>query len=177
MKLLYEVVRYHAGSLSNLLSRGSLKGLVSRYKPDVIFLHLGLQDLANSTSVDEVVNLFRRVIWNIVEAADRHRICVSLIPPCDQYKNLNRKISDVNKAVSDMVTDIRRSCKDGYTRLCSIHNSLLEGRMRFFSGEGFRLTEHGQNLMWVQLRYGITKALKLTDTSTTLYHSNLSSHG
>ena len=62
----------------------------------------------------------------------------------------------------ELVTDIRRRIKYGFERLCSINNTLLEGRMKLAHGEGFKLTEHGQKLMWVQLRYGIRKTLRLS---------------
>ena len=175
----YDVWCHNSGSVFNFLKKSEINGLVAKHKPDVIFFHLGLEDLVSGTSVENVSNMLHQAMWYLVEAPGNHCVCMSLIPPCDQYRTLNNKITDVNKEIFELVTDIRRRIHNGYARLYSVNNSLLGGRMKHVSGEGFKLTEHGQKLMWVQLRYGFQKSLNLSDSDRNQRrntHSNLKNH-
>ena len=135
--------------------------------PDVVVIHVGLQDLWDGSSEERVFEDYQK----LVEAILKHsatKLCMSLIIPVLGYPILNKRITSVNEKLSTYITEMRKR-NDLKQRLFTCSNDILAGyieRSVGSQGKYLRLTGRGEKKLWLRLKDNITRSLMLPLQST-----------
>ena len=155
----YHIITYNANNLKNALGNRKLHEFLAKQNPDCIYLHLGLEDLANGISENQVTNMFNKLILELLKIPNA-KICISDIIPCVGNQAITAKIHEVNRSVYDLISHIRANTED---RLCSYNNNRVAGHLRWKYGceTKYELSDRGKGILWLRLKYGLTKAVNL----------------
>ena len=154
----FDVSKYRASSVKDLLTKGGLLAKARNINPETIFLHVGLHDLFwHKTDADDLVEEYKRLIHKLLELTNA-KICVSLIVPVPGYPGLNNNIEAVNDSLVNYISKIRSSSKRVFTSC----NKQLAGYIT--RGTGARgvslfLTERGKRKAWLILKDALQRAL------------------
>ena len=158
----YDVTTCHYDTLSEAKKDHSLLPKIQKFCPAVVFLHIGQADLLNNTPGDTVV---ANLIWLIEEivAKTSAKICVSLIIPLACIPQVKSVIRQVNREISNRITDLRAT-KRGSNRVYTQNNDVLGDFVTSSSstnGTVVSLNNRGQRKLWLHLRDGLSRALNL----------------
>ena len=154
----FDVSKYRASSVKDLLTKGGLLAKARNINPETIFLHVGLHDLFwHKTDADDLVEEYKRLIHKLLESTNA-KICISLIVPVPGYPGLNNNIEAVNGSLVNYIAKIRSSSK----RVFTSSNKQLAGYIT--RGTGARgvtlfLTERGKRKAWLILKDALQRAL------------------
>ena len=131
--------------------------------PDNIYIHVGLDDIARGGKVAEIVGHFKDLIKKLILNTEA-RVCVSEIIACEDYKDLCKETYEINEKVHNLVSHMRDTNDDLANRLCTFNNKKLTGHLKWKRGstESFVLTDRGKGILWLRLRYGLTKLSNLS---------------
>ncbi|MEY8847622.1 GDSL-type esterase/lipase family protein [Psychroserpens sp. XS_ASV72] len=100
-------------SKQNLKNRGisgdTIKGVINRldevirFQPKKIFLMIGINDLGNKKSVDQILNDYETLVSLILKKAPNTKLYIqSLLPTYDQPTRRNIDIININKRLSQL---------------------------------------------------------------------------
>ena len=78
---------------------------------------------------------------------------------------LNTKIKKVNSEIVDYISWLHRSKPSTKNRIFSFTNDSLKTYNVFTKSNGFNLRERGQKLLWLRLREGLRKTMRITQTN------------
>ena len=104
---------------------------------------------------------YEDLMWYLLEKT-KAKICFSLIIPTKNSTTLNKKIEEINDALTKMVTDgraanpLHKSCLFSYSNNCVQH--------QYIHNKGcqeVKLTVPGKLIMWTRLCDGFKKTLRL----------------
>ena len=133
-------------SIKQILKSGNIYSKIKSLKPEVIFIHAGLEDIRNdSCSNEEIIDNYKQLIYNLLECSDNVKICVSLIIPTPGYPQLNNRINEVNDAITHFITWLRsdRGLKNNIYSSNNVHLSSYIARRTGSHGTELFLTERG----------------------------------
>lgn len=129
-----------------------LKNKVYRYNPSILFIQLGIIDLNENKSVDEIVNNMEEIIDNIKDNRPYTKIYIESLYPinkdADKFDRIISKdileddIKEVNKKLKDLTKNKKVEFLDLYSIL-SDEDKLKDD----YSSNGVKLNEEGYNLV------------------------------
>ena len=135
-----------------------LSDQIRRVKPDCFYIHLGINDVMEKKA--GIVSYVEDLASHLLDAT-RAQICFSfLIPSCNDSK-LNKRIDVVNEDIREYVSWLHYNKPRSKERIFTFSNKRI-GDLNFYSpNTGFKLRERGQKLLWLQLREGLRKTMRL----------------
>ena len=159
----YEITKYKADTIGECTNNKKLRHLLSTLKPDCIFLHVGLEDIARGQKVEEVVNLYVSLLKELTSTT-LASICISEIIACVRYTILCKKTHAVNEYVHKLVTKMRQDDSTLTSRLCTFNNNKLIGHLHWKPGTDtkYEISERGKGMLWLRLKYGLQKLTNLS---------------
>ena len=183
----YDIITYNIGSIENALKADNrkLRDFIAKHNPECIYIHLGLEDLSQGSSVNLVTLMSNELLRMLLDISNV-KICVSEIIPCVGNNVLNRKIHEVNRVMYNTISDMRKSHVD---RICCFNNNRVIGHLRWKYGceQKYEISDRGKGILWLRLKYGLTKVANLgsyegspnkpRNNVTHLYNMNNKSHG
>lgn len=129
-----------------------LKNKVYRYNPSILFIQLGIIDLNEDKSVDEIVNNMEEIIDNIKDNRPYTKIYIESLYPinkdADKFDRIISKdileddIKEVNKKLKDLTKNKKVEFLDLYSIL-SDEDKLKDD----YSYNGVKLNDDGYNLV------------------------------
>lgn len=158
-------IRYETLHAAN--SDNSLMGKVRKMNPEVIFLHLGQADLLNKTRGDTVIAETKELMIKLLEIAGI-KLCLSQIIPLKAIAQVKSVIRQVNRELSSLVTDMRKSA-DHNRRLFTQNNDALAGFIyRETGGQGYvvGLNDRGRRKLWLHLKDGLHRSLNISQRNS-----------
>ena len=133
---------------------------IQKLSPAVVFLHIGQADVLNRTPGNTVVADLTWIIKEILSKTSA-KVCVSLMIPLDCIPQAKSVISQVNREVSKLITDLRQT-KMGSSRIFTLNNDVLGDfitRTTSSNGTVVSLNNRGRRKLWLHLRDGLSRAL------------------
>ena len=161
----FDISAIKYSSIDDLQKKGSLLRKVKELEPAAIAVHLGFGDIWKGIDPEEIVNCYRKLIWDLVDNCDA-KICISDIIPVPGLVTHDAKIKEVNEHLRGFITHVRKIRPDLRQRIFTSNNSKLGQHMgtemsATSNKQIPKLTERGQKLMWLILRDGISGVLGL----------------
>ena len=156
----FDVTSVQYNSISDILNKGSLTSKINALSPEVVYLHIGFGDLLNKTEGDSITDMYKQLTYKLLEST-KAKICISLMIPVLGYPKTNSKLKQINKIVSDFITQLRNQPKYG-KRIFTSNNDALGGfinRTTGLNGVTVALNEHGQRKLWLKLRDCLQRSL------------------
>ena len=138
--------------------------------PNCIYLHLGFQDILKEKSISNVLHLYDETATKLLKTT-QSQICFSLSIPSSNNMNLIDEINYINRQVIGLVSTIRAKNIESRNRIFTYSNQSVSNHTKHVSGIGNKINERGQNLLWIKLKDGLRKALRLPrDSASDLQH-------
>ena len=136
-----------------------LNNTLKRLRPDCIYIHTGINDVLKRKA--GVTSHIEELSDHLLEST-KAQICFSLMIPSTNDSALNTKINKVNSEIVDYISWLHRKKPSTKSRIFSFTNDSLESYNVFSKGNGFSLRERGQKLLWLRLREGMRKTMRIT---------------
>ncbi len=136
-------------------------------RPDAVYIHLGMNDFIKKKS--GIAKYVQNISEHLLEASSA-QICFSLIIESANDSNLNERIRLVNEEIHNYVSWLHTQRADARRRVFTFANNQLEDYNFYSVNGGFKLRERGQKKLWIRLREGLRKTLRLPRTN---YHNSL----
>ena len=161
----FNVHRLRTKSFEDLSNKTrQLNNTLKRLRPDCIYIHTGINDVLKRKA---------GVTSHVVELSDhllkstKAQICFSLMIPSTNDSTLNSKINKVNSEIVDYMRWLHRNKPSTKNRIFSFTSDSLESyKYNMFSkNDGFNLRERGQKLLWLRLREGLRKTMRIARTN------------
>ena len=161
----FDISKYRAFSVDDILSKDSLISKVRNLKPETVLLHVGHYDLFwHKTSTDDLLAKYKQVIYKLLESTET-KICISLIIPVPGYPYLNESIQTVNDHLSSFISNLRVDSGLEYGgRIFTSCNNQLGGyitRGTDRHGVTIFLSEGGRRKAWLILKDALQRTLGL----------------
>ena len=163
----FNVHQFNVTSYDDLKKkRKQLNSVAQQLKPDCIYIHVGMNDLIKkrSTASGAVHDLAEHLL-KITKA----QICFSLLIPSSNDTELNDRIQLVNKELRSNISWFRKSDENSRSRIFTFPNYQIRHQNIYSSNTGFNLTEKGEKMLYIRLREGLKKTLRIKRLS---YHNN-----
>ena len=158
----FDVELHKEKSLKQALRNGKIFSKISCLKPEAVFIHVGLEDIYyDKTSKEELIDLYKQLIYKVLECSDMIRVCVSLIIPITGHPELNELISEVNEAVTSFITWLRSDpeLKNSVFSSSNIQLSSYIAKRSGSHGIDLFLTDRGQRKLWLITRDSLQRTL------------------
>ncbi len=147
----------------NKLSK-ELDNNVRRLRPDCIYIHLGINDLVESKSCPSgLVHALADQLLKITSA----QICFSLLIPSSNNSRLNDRIHLANSEIISNISWFRKSDEKARSRIFTFTNDIVGNQNVYSSNSGFLLSDRGEKMLYLRLREGLKKTMRLPRPS---YH-------
>ena len=156
----FDVTNVQFYSLNDILSKGTLASKVKALSPEIIYLHVGFGDLINKTKGDTIVDMYKQLIYKLLETSEV-KICMSLMIPVLGYPETNSKLKQINRCVSDFISQVRSQPKY-WNRIFTSNNDAVGGfinRAMGSKGATVNLSEHGKKKMWIKIKDCLQRSL------------------
>ena len=156
----FDVSNVQFYSLNEILSKGTLFSKIKASSPEIIYLHVGFGDLINKTKGDTIVDMYKQLIYKLLENSEV-KICMSLMIPVLGYPETNSKLKQINRCVSDFISQVRNQPKYR-NRIFTGNNDVIGGfvnRAVGSKGATVNLSEQGQKKMWIKIKDGLQRSL------------------
>ncbi|KAL5247950.1 hypothetical protein ACHWQZ_G017200 [Mnemiopsis leidyi] len=121
----FDVTSVQYNSISDILNKGSLTSKINALSPEVVYLHIGFGDLLNKTEGDSITDMYKQLTYKLLEST-KAKICISLMIPVLGYPKTNSTLKQINKIVSDFITQLRNQPKYGKRIFTSNNDALGE---------------------------------------------------
>ena len=159
----FNVHRLRTKSFEDLSNKTrQLNNTLKRLRPDCIYIHTGINDvLKRKAGVTSHVEELSDHLLKSTKA----QICFSLMIPSTNDSTLNSKINKVNSEIVDYISWLHRNKPSTKNRIFSFTNDSLESYNMFSKNDGFNLRERGQKLLWLRLREGLRKTMRIARTN------------
>ena len=146
-----------------------LNQAVTRLRPDCIYIHTGANDFIKKKA--GVMGHVKELAQHLMKTT-KAQICFSSLIPTTNNSSHNNKIKLVNEEISDYVSWLRSSNSEAKDRIFTFTNDKIGDHNSYSPTTGFKLSDKGQKMLWIRLREGLKKTLRLPRIS---YHGNNSS--
>ena len=163
----FSVHQFNVTSYDDLKKkRKQLNTVAQQLKPDCIYIHVGMNDLIKkrSTASGAVHDLAEHLL-KITKA----QICFSLLIPSSNDTEINDRIQLVNKELRSNISWFRKFDENSRSRIFTFPNYQIRHQNNYSSNTGFNLTEKGEKMLYIRLREGLKKTLRIKRLS---YHNN-----
>ena len=165
----FNVHTFKATGFKDLRNKSKkLNNTIKRLRPDCIYIHTGIDDFLKKKSglVSDVKELAEHLL-----DTTKAQICFSGLIPTANDSKLNDKINLVNEDIKNYISWLHDEKPDCKKRIFTFNNNSISGQHRHVAGSDFNLTERGRKMMYVRLREGLKKTMRLPRAS---YHSSSS---
>jgi len=160
----FNVHQYSVGSFLSLKKDSAkLNSMINRIRPDCVYIHLGINDFLHKKA--SIGNYVEQLSHHLLKTTDA-QICFSHIIPSSNDTVLNDKIRLVNRETSRCVSWFHSKSSAARERLFTFSNESVGNHNTHTDKIGFRLRERGEKLLWLKLKDGITKTLRLPRENT-----------
>ena len=157
----FDIKTYRVNKVRLAAKNRKLKETIEKENPECIYLHLGLHDII-SDSVDSVLCSFEEIVEYLIKSTEAS-LCFSLVVPTSNCTSLNKKIEELNRELSLMITTARSDEPELRGRLFTYNNSSVAWLNSKLS-DGVQLSERGKLVMYGKLKDGLRKTLRLPRT-------------
>jgi hypothetical protein len=131
---------------------------IKKLQPECIYVHTGMNDLLKKKS--GLVNTVEEFSEHLLKTT-KAQICFSGLIPSSNDKALNSRIRIVNRDIEGYVSWVHRNKPEMGDRIFTFTNDSI-GDQNLYSGTtGFKLGERGQKMLWIRLREGLRKTMRL----------------
>ena len=172
----FDVDTFQSKSIAFLAKDNKFKNHIQKKSTECIFIHVGLQDILNKRRNQDIIKDYNKIMWYLLEETECQIIFSTIIPTADKNQ-LITKISEINQAIQEMVSEAR-SDYNSNNRYCLFtynNNSVAYHNRRL--PEGVKLTPIGLKIMWRRLGDGFRKGLRLERYQlNNSQHQNVSSY-
>ena len=151
-------------STSQLIRTGGLIAKVGKFKPEVVYIHTGFEDLyKHKMSPNSLLENYKKIIYDLLESTTA-MVCISIIIPIPGYPDLDKNIGRTNKEVADFVTFLRTKAAYKDRIFCSSNNRVGGYATRKVGTHGIDLFvgDRGKRLLWLTLKDSIHRCLAPT---------------
>ena len=163
----FNVHCFKADSYSYMLKKSKkLNNTIKRLRPECIYIHTGGNDFLKKKSslVSNVKELYEHLL-KTTEA----QICFSALIPSSNNSSINERIHVVNEETRNHVSWLHKHRPDVKDRIFTFSNDKIGDQNSYSFNTGFELRQRGQKMLWLRLREGLRKTLRLPRIS---YHDN-----
>ena len=163
----FDVQQFNVTSYEDLEKRNKqLNTVVKRLQPNCIYIHVGINDFMKKRStVSGAVHDLAEHLLKITKA----QICFSLLIPSSNDTEVNDRIRLVNNEVRSNITWFRNSDENSRSRIFTFPNDQVRHQNIFSLNTGFELTDRGEKMLYIRLREGLKKSLRINRAS---YHNS-----
>lgn len=141
----------HGDTTSGVYSR--LDTDVIQLKPDIVFLLIGINDLAMEKSDDEIVSMINKIIEKLLNALPICRIYLtSLLPTRDIEARSNERIININNKLEELAREWEIDYFDLHSTMVGIDGQLC----RIYTTDGLHLSSAGYNAWITSLKKILT---------------------
>ena len=143
-----------------------LNNTIKRLRPECIYIHTGGNDFLKKKSslVSNVKELYEHLL-KTTEA----QICFSALIPSSNNSSINKRICVVNEETRNHVSWLHEHRPDVKDRTFTFSDDKIGDQNSYSFNTGFELRQRGQKMLWLRLREGLRKTLRLPRIS---YHDN-----
>jgi hypothetical protein len=153
------VHQFGVPSLENLVKkRKQLNEKIKKLRPDCIYVHLGINDLTKRKCIPS---------GSIHDLADflldtsKAQICFSLLIPTANDNSMNERIKAVNDEMKSNVSWFHKHNEHARSRLFTFANNQVGDQNSYSVNTGFTLKDKGQKLLYLRLREGLKKTMRI----------------
>ena len=146
--------------------RKELNETVKKLRPQGIYIHLGINDLLKTKAT--VSDLVHDLADHLLKSTDA-RVCFSLLIPSSTDTQLNDRIQLVNDEIKSNVSWFHKADEKLRSRVFTFSNHKVGNQNTYSPNSGFELTTRGEKMLYIRLREGLKKTLRLPRTS---YHTD-----
>ena len=141
---------------------------------DVVYIHVGFQDLWKGDKVGNMINNIKPFIYRILEKTKAGVCLSSIIPPNRDsgYPVLAKDIAEYNQRLSSLISKVRSESENYRNRIFTVDNGKLADfcKTKIGSyGQTFKLTDWGDRQLWSKLRYGISRTIGIAEPKRETY--------
>ena len=159
----FDIESLEESSVDKALKSGKIFSKLRSFKPEVVFIHLGLDDVRNdSISNEQLIDRFKQLIYKVLECSESSKVCISLIIPIPGLPQLNKQISEVNEAITSFVTWLRSEyeLENAVFTSSNIYlSAYIARRAGSHQGTDLFLTEKGLRKLWLLTRDSLQRTL------------------
>ena len=162
----FDVTRIQFHSINEILKKGSLISKINALSPEIVYLHIGFSfgDLLSKTEGNSIIDMYKQLIYKLLESS-KAKICISLMIPVLGYPETNSRLKQINKIVSDFITQLRNQTRYE-DRIFTGNNDSLSGFVNKTSGPHgvtVALNERGQKKLFIKMRDCLQRSLGHTN--------------
>ena len=155
----FNVHTFKAGSYADLSKQSKrLNNTIKRLKPDCIYIHTGMSDFLKKKP--SLLSEVKELSGHLLTTTDA-QICFSALIPSSNNENLNSKLDVVNKDIRNYISRLHEDRPELKERIFTFTNDSIRGQNTYTLGTGFQLQERGQKLLYLRLREGLKKTMRL----------------
>ena len=159
----FNVHQFGASSLENLVKkRKQLNEKLNKLRPDCIYVHLGINDLTKRKCIPS--GAIHELAEYLLETC-KAQICFSLFIPTSNDKKMNERIKAVNNEIKSNVSWFHRQSKTARSRIFTFANDLVGNQNSYSINTGFTLKDRGEKMLYVSLREGLKKTMRIPHQS------------
>ena len=163
----FNVHQFGVSSFEDLEKRKKeLNEEMRRLRPEGIYIHLGANDLVKRKCIPSgsIHELAEFLLKNSMA-----QICFSLLIPSSNNETFNERIHLTNNEMKSNVSWFHRNDESARSRLFTFSNDKVGNQNTYSVNTGFELKEWGEKLLYLRLREGLRKTMRMPRPS---YHNN-----
>ena len=155
----FNVHTFKAGGYADLLKQSEqLNSTIKRLEPECIYVHTGMGDVLRKKSGQ--VNELKEFADHLLNSTNA-QICFSALIPSSNNEDLNKKINAANKDTKNYISRIHEDRPELKDRIFTFTNDSIGALNPYVLGTGFQIKERGQKLLYLRLKDGLRKTMRL----------------
>ena len=159
----FNVHQFGASSFENLVKkRKQLNEKLNKLRPDCVYVHLGINDLTKRKCTPS--GAIHELAGYLLETC-KAQICFSLLIPTSNNKKMNERFKAVNNEIKSNVSWFHRQSETARSRIFTFANDLVGNQNSYSFNTGFTLKDRGEKLLYVSLREGLKKTMRIPHQS------------
>jgi hypothetical protein len=143
-----------------------LNKTIKRLRPDCIYVHTGMNDFLEKKS--GLASNVKELAKHLLDTT-KAQICFSALIPSSENTSLNDRIRLVNEETRNYISWLHNHEPEVKDRIFTFNNDKIGDYNSESLNAGLKLSDRGQKKLWIRLREGLKKTLRLPRTS---YHDN-----
>ena len=155
----FNIHQFGVSSLENLeKKRKQLNEKIKKLRPDCIYIHLGINDLTKRKCIPS--GSIHDLAGHLLESC-KAQICFSFLIPTSNDKNMNQRITAVNNVIKNNVSWFHKNNELARSRIFTFSNDQVGNHNSHSINTGFTLKDRGEKLLYLRLREGLKKTMRL----------------